>query len=588
MKSSVLLSCIAFAASVAAAPVPVYFFCPSLPCSKVSLVALPVSERRYDGPGSQKLAQFATVCREWQVFFETYTFRRLVLDSDSLGEFDAIIRRRDACLGNNLLFTTCIHSLLRTLKLWDPAIHGAKGLTLMLSASSPSDTEHRFGRCEMKDNYPFHYAEDLDLAPGLIQFHRANVADPYIYVFHGDCGPPSHNGHAQRLRGTPLRLIQRGDRGSFVNMEKSLPGVPMVKGLVRRRQFRREIQVGALSWLLTRSFVALEWFRFERTVYQEPQQQLSFEQESDEVNNLLSGVQSRLLPSLPRTLRQLSFTQWKIPIIERGFGLEQVGSEIPPHARAQLPREMAKLSQRLEQFCPPWQMDTAAFFHSIIELGDSSAMLQSSLKRIILRCPLSNTGTSGQDFGSMVLFAAKAALSLPHLEVIELWGICLDEHGSHAYIFQYAYEDSRASIVWRSSEKPMVSQARIIAKWDEVAQKHSHSALTYSFVPFVETEAEVRRSGGLCVIRYLRLEYLLVDPITRKALEHHSLQWGPDDKSDSLQQDDPPNPSLAHPNSLGGPALDADLSSLQAEMTAFGAKVKAFLQQNKRFLWTGI
>lgn len=49
--------------------------------------------------GSPKVARFATVCLEWQVFFETCSFRRLVLDLGSLGEFDAIVRRHDARLG---------------------------------------------------------------------------------------------------------------------------------------------------------------------------------------------------------------------------------------------------------------------------------------------------------------------------------------------------------------------------------------------------------------------------------------------------------------------------------------------------------
>lgn len=55
----------------------------------LSLVGLPWMGRRY------KVAKFATVCRDWQVFFETCLFRRLVLDSNSLSEFDAIIRRHD-------------------------------------------------------------------------------------------------------------------------------------------------------------------------------------------------------------------------------------------------------------------------------------------------------------------------------------------------------------------------------------------------------------------------------------------------------------------------------------------------------------
>lgn len=63
------------------------------------LVGLPISGRRNNELGSPKVAQFATVCLEWQIFFERCTFRRLVLDLDSLGKFDAIVRRHDTRLG---------------------------------------------------------------------------------------------------------------------------------------------------------------------------------------------------------------------------------------------------------------------------------------------------------------------------------------------------------------------------------------------------------------------------------------------------------------------------------------------------------
>lgn len=208
----------------------------------------------------------------------------------------------------------------------------------------------------------------------------------------------------------------------------------------------------------------------------------------------------QLLPSLPKTLRQLSFTQWAIPEIEHGDGLEEVGSKISLHTQAYLPLEMAKLSSKLEQLCPPWQMDTAAFLRSIIKLREPSKMLESSLKRIILRCLLSNSDRSRRDFGSLVILAAKAALSLPQLEVIELWGTCLDRQESHAYIFRYIHENGRANIVWRSCEDTMVVPARIVAKWSDVAQKHSHSTLVHNVVPFAETKAEISSRMELAYI----------------------------------------------------------------------------------------
>lgn len=65
----------------------------------LSQVSLPASRTGHEGLGSPKVARFTAVCREWQVFFESCTFRRLVLNPDSLGEFDAIVKRHDARLG---------------------------------------------------------------------------------------------------------------------------------------------------------------------------------------------------------------------------------------------------------------------------------------------------------------------------------------------------------------------------------------------------------------------------------------------------------------------------------------------------------
>lgn len=292
------------------------------------------------------------------------------------------------------------------------------------------------------------------------------------------------------------------------------------------------------------------------------------------------------MPSLPKTLRQLSFTQWEIPKIGRDDGLEGVGFEVSPHAQAYLPREMAKLSQRLERFCPPWQMDTAAFLRSIIELRGSPKMLESSLKRIILRCSLPSSDRSRRDFKSLVILAAKAALLLPQLEVMELWGTCLDGQESCAYIFRYVYEDGRASIIWRSSEETMVAQERIIAKWSEVAQKHLHSTLAYNSAPFTETKAEISKSEGTCIYRHLLLKDLVFDPITQIILENEPSEWGLEEKSDALQQGDEPNSYLTS-DSLGGGTmmnslgLDADLASLQADFMAFDAEINAFLQEHQ-------
>ncbi|KAK2612301.1 hypothetical protein QQS21_001727 [Conoideocrella luteorostrata] len=133
-------------------------------------------------------------------------------------------------------------------------------------------------------------------------------------------------------------------------------------------------------------------------------------------------------------------------------------------------------------------------------------MLESSLKPMILRCFLSSSDRIRQEFGSLVILAANAALSLRQLEVIEIWSTCLDGQDSHAYIFRFSYENGRAGIVWRSFKETLVAQERIIAKWSEVAQKHSHSTLTHNIAPFVETKTDISKSNGTCIYQHLLLK----------------------------------------------------------------------------------
>lgn len=64
------------------------------------LLCPPIPGRPHKGsPGSPRVGRFAAVCQEWKAFFEAGTFRRLVLDADSLDEFDAIVKRDDTRLG---------------------------------------------------------------------------------------------------------------------------------------------------------------------------------------------------------------------------------------------------------------------------------------------------------------------------------------------------------------------------------------------------------------------------------------------------------------------------------------------------------
>ncbi|KAK0756609.1 hypothetical protein N5P37_010763 [Trichoderma harzianum] len=295
------------------------------------------------------------------------------------------------------------------------------------------------------------------------------------------------------------------------------------------------------------------------------------------------GFQLQLLPSLPTTLRQLSLTQWGIPKTELlDYVYDKSGFQISPHAEEYLPQEMARLSKRLEYFCPPWQMDTAAFLQFMIKPGKPSNMAErkSSLKRVVLRCPLPNLEHSGRDFVRLVILAAKAALhSLPQLEVMELWGTCVDGEESSAYIFRYMYEMSRARIVWRSLGNTMIAQTRVLAQWGEVAREHHQIILTSDVAPFLETKKDVAKSKGACIFQHLLLKDLVFDPITQKHLEIEAHLF-PSQLSDTLNANDS-SPELLPIDleEVNGAEMDDDLESLEAEMADFEARRTALIRK---------
>lgn len=186
-------------------------------------------------------------------------------------------------------------------------------------------------------------------------------------------------------------------------------------------------------------------------------------------------------------------------------------------------------------------------------------MAGSSLRRLSLHCSLSCSDTSREVFESLVRLAGKAALRLPRLQVMEIWGVCVDGLNSHAYIFQYINEDHRASIVWRSSRKTPAIEKNIMARWSQVAQKHSRTTLASAIVPIAVTGRDISKSAGTCIYRHLLLKDLIFDPVSRMLLEHDSTTSYSFPFMDSSE----PNP---------------DIASLQEESIHHEARVTSFLK----------
>lgn len=133
-----------------------------------------------------RFASYATVCREWQEYFESITFQSLVLNQDRLAQLETIVSRHPRRVGfvrhvhlrlelpeydckrckrpetkaeeaaNDRIFTTAAVKLFGIISTW-PATQG-KACILEMSAHSPSDWQHRFKRLRLyKDTSLHHY-----------------------------------------------------------------------------------------------------------------------------------------------------------------------------------------------------------------------------------------------------------------------------------------------------------------------------------------------------------------------------------------------------------------------------------------------
>ncbi|KAL7932207.1 hypothetical protein V8C35DRAFT_96961 [Trichoderma chlorosporum] len=227
-------------------------------------------------------SSYAAVSKEWQLYFETFNFRRLVLGQSCIPEFGRIVRQHrrrilkhvwlrvelaqylcPACdwperpfeiVENNQTFTAALYQLFEILNTWKKSgQHGvsAEGLVLELSAYSPSDSEHYFNYPLGKDNYPHKYDEN-SIVDDAIKFGTSEdfPLEPTSEDF--PLEPTSDDTPSHRTSDTPYLPSTQGARrlfGSLIKLDykkvdvpkasRKLPRISVVKKLLYRRRYPR-------------------------------------------------------------------------------------------------------------------------------------------------------------------------------------------------------------------------------------------------------------------------------------------------------------------------------------------------------------
>ncbi|KAH7266074.1 hypothetical protein B0J15DRAFT_534222 [Fusarium solani] len=324
-----------------------------------------------------------------------------------------------------------------------------RGLTLEVTALSPSDVEHHAYEPELAHDYPFQLEEDLEQSPRFREYHAIKSAEPR----------PFSNRHMRaalvRLHGTPLEMTPLSRKGRRKPIP-TLSETPIIKGFLIRRSFFRGVALSTLAKLFSESFVALELFRFERWA------------------SLTYDLWAFLIPTLPQTVKRLSFSQWsrwKPPWMHETF--DQID------LRKSLSRALAPLILQLAEFCPPDLKNLTEFLDQLGQMSGRSGEAKLELLSI-------KGGRFAQScVAKMLTLTSAAAKALPRLRILEVW------HDN-----QYALA-------------PEVLEA-----WEGVASAYSTRPLVVDRRRFPGNQMMDPRWYNRCVYPLLELRRLAFDPVT--------------------------------------------------------------------------
>ncbi|KAH7316885.1 hypothetical protein B0I35DRAFT_264807 [Stachybotrys elegans] len=399
---------------------------------RVKVLDLVVSEIGHPSNGEKMaddrfagVATLAMVSREWRDFFEPISFHSLSITSSELDEFEKlmggnnrgrlnVIRNlifrvdvkafrsnqcfgtegREICVENSQIFTSAMMRLLRVLSCGE---NKGPGLTLEIRAKSHLSYQ------QMRHPHDKYY--DLCCTP------------------------------------IGFQVLSCGGRAV------ALPKAPIVKGLLIRPKYFRNVGAASIGKILHESLTAVEWLRIER--WQQEDKKLE--------QHFYKKLHKTLFPLLPRAIERICFDIWNSDHDAKLWA--------PSHPESQLGQDMARLCHRLTDFCTARAAPDVLRY--LAELGPKK---ESKLKRLSMRSPALHPDNIETDRDQLLMEATLAVKVLPRLEVLEIWNMVKAE----GYMFRYTCEGARAKLTWRTVNSLPESKgyrlpARVIDEWASVA-----------------------------------------------------------------------------------------------------------------------
>lgn len=432
--------------------------------------------------GSHRLATLSTICRDWEDFFGGKLFQRMTLKTVAdIETFAKLVQGRrkahvewiwlrvelpmyncEQCqrldtpeeIGAQIsAFTHLVWNLFDVLSKWEKKDVHHDGITLELSAHSPSDAHHfnKDLRFRLHDTAWYRWDDRS------ITSHN----DPFHGWQNGRKIKDIHKYAKYRLLGFGLRFDYK--LRCVRRLRMRLPKVSVVTSFVIRRQFHRFFRARKALVPMIRSMTRLSDFLYEP--WRGPTS------DSMRVQALQNAYLFReVLTARRRTLKRISIFESHDEVFSRPRR-----NGMPRSKRKELEWlswTLARRSHHLEELYLANNIEAYTFFNAFHPKAPPARrrwMVWKSLKRLSLTTALLMPETRFSDL--LVLMAAQAAQQMPQLQIMELWSY--DRENDAACVFRFRREETKASIEFVGPWPGCLTlSAATKAAWGRVATAH--------------------------------------------------------------------------------------------------------------------
>ncbi|ROW13871.1 hypothetical protein VPNG_03514 [Cytospora leucostoma] len=496
------------------------------------------------------LARYSHVSRQWQSLVEPLMFKSLILHQSDIQGFSKIVKgsrmfhlqyiwlrlelptydcescqteeSKEEIRSHNLIYTNAIWDLFEILS--SPSWTSTHGLTLELSAHSPSDTVH-FGKdlkMRISDTPWVKWSSGPDRPPTFT--HN----DPFHGWLNGRfCRRPLPTGAKARLFGHPRGLGLDPDAPSARRTGHKLPEVSSIHTVVIRRQFYRAFSASRGLVQMFRSLPRLENFTYEpwrgppRAVPRGPDGAPAVQNTPDEPHA------ERAYRERARFLRDNDHEHLFGRVLGGGGSGGGAGSGLKRmsifedvddvfyetsrrarrapkfyHPSGAVARHLAGASRDLEELHAAQNVDAEDFFTPAPDFGREPGAFAGwkNLKYLSLTCMhIVGSVLMEESNDTVINLAAKRAELMPRLEVMELWGRWATGTAS---IFRFERRGRRPRIQLLSTECSHVSKEETDC-WQGVVDR------LYPELG-IRLEVEVIRLDGVTILGLASVIELLV------------------------------------------------------------------------------